>query len=94
MEPPGAEQGNWESPGGMIRGSPRLLSIAPWADFSSRRAPLAEITWNKQRRFEIKFPIAEQRLEQSCAYADGPTRPWRSGGRGQDLRRLGRADAR
>lgn len=29
MEPPeGAELGNWESPGGMIRGSPRLLSIA------------------------------------------------------------------
>jgi hypothetical protein len=24
----GAELGNWESPGGMIRGSPRLLSIA------------------------------------------------------------------
>jgi hypothetical protein len=36
----------------------------------------------------------EQRLEQSCAYADGPTRLGRSGGRGQDLHRLGRANAR
>jgi len=48
MEPPeGAELGNWESPGGISGYSP----LPPWADFSSRRAPLAEITWNKQRRF-------------------------------------------
>jgi hypothetical protein len=53
----------------MIRGSPRLLSIAPWADFSSRRAPLAEITWNKQRRFAIKFPIAARHGPGAAAVA-------------------------